>query len=255
MIEENRKELTSLFKKFLKIFVEEYTDYLTKDELEVLRDINLEKIIKIEKINNPIGVIYFNQILLSDNIEEEINKLTSSNRNKVINNRFHNNTNYKNYLKSISNLNYTSQDYYKDHLMYLLFKLVIQNDSGLVNGLINREVSRLRNKYRFNQVNLYKREEVIANKMIDEIGLEAGKHLIFLDTASSYKYLNDTLGNKYAEYFNTLNNLVNNEYLKFREKELDEDSSLLNYAENYDSLLYGDCYNYQLDFELENHSL
>ena len=255
MKDNNIKELQTLFKKFLRIFVEEYTDYLTKDELEILRDIDIEKIIKIDKINNPIGIIYFNQILLSDKIDDEINSLNLESKTRRMHTLFHNNTNYKNYLKSISKSNYTSLDYYKDHLMYLLFKLVIQNDSGLVNGLINHEINRLRNKYRFNQVNLYKREEVIADKMIDEIGIEAGKKLIFLDTASSYKFLNDTLGNRYAEYFNTLNNLVNNEYLKFRKKELEEDSTLLSYAENYDSLLYGDCYNYQLDFELENHSI
>ena len=48
--------------------------------------------------------------------------------------------------------------------MFLVFKLVLNSESGLINGLINYEVNNLKRKYHFQAVNLYKREEVIGNK-------------------------------------------------------------------------------------------
>ena len=56
-------------------------------------------------------------------------------------------------------------DYYDDILMYFVFKLVIKDNSGFINGLINQEIRFLCIKYSLRCANLYAREEKIVGKL------------------------------------------------------------------------------------------
>ena len=101
-------------------------------------------------------------------------------------------------------------------------------------------------------VNLYKREEVIANKVIDFIGRDNARKILFMDRTSAFKYLNDNLGYRYANLFYDVSQLVDNNYQTLFQKNYQGFHGIINYAKDYDAILYGDVYNYLLDFEVKN---
>ncbi len=245
-------KLNILFKKYVAIFLDEYRDFLTRDQLEILKNINYEKTIVIDKNNNPFGTIYLGQIHLSN----ENNKLFDNMKNMPEYNSNHtdlHNKNMTSYLKYMCDNGYQVDDYYHDILMYFVFFLVIKNKSGLVNGLINQEIKYLSIKYSLRVASLYAREEVIASKISPLIGILGCRKIIFSDSATAFKYLNEEKGFRVASLFNTVENLIDEEYLKIQNKEYFGSDGFIDYVKDYDSLSYGDVYNYLLDYEVENH--
>ncbi len=162
------------------------------------------------------------------------------------------NKNMSSYLKYMCDNGYKIDDYYKDILMYFVFKLVIKDNSGLINGLINQEMKYLSIKYSLRIANLYAREEAIVDKVSHILGLNTCRKIIFLDKATSFKYLNDNCGFKVAKLILNIDNLIENEYKNIKNKEYNGYIGLLDYTEEYDNLLYGDAYNCILDYEVEN---
>lgn len=247
----NVKALNESLKKYVKIFLEEYSKYLDKEQLELLKSIDYDKIINIKNINYPLGVINFNQIYLSDSIDGLIKTMRGMpDYGKYLSKL--NNKNYSSYLKYICLNGYNKIDYYNDLLFYLIFRLVVKNDSGLILGLINREVCYLGSKYNLRAVNLYKREEYIADKIVNIIGQEELRKTIFLSLSSSYKYLNDIKGFRYAELFYQTSLLIDQHFSFLKEKDYSGFDGIINYAKDYDGILYGDVYNYILDFSVKN---
>lgn len=243
--------LNNIFKKYIKIFIEEYAEYLSKDQLELLKDFNFDNAIKLDSTNRPFGIISLGQINLADYSDELINnlkKMPNYNTNKYE----LNNKNLSSYLKYMCDSGYNVIDYYSDILMYFVFKLVIKNTNGLINGLINQEMKYLGVKYSLRIAYLYPREEAIVNKITPFLGIEGCRKIIFSDSATAFKYLNDNMGFRVAKMVNEVEELIEDEYEKLNKKEYIGYDGFLNYASDYDHLLYGDVYNYLLDFEVEN---
>ena len=243
--------LNNIFKKYITIFIQEYANYLSKEQLELLKDFNFDNAIKLEKTIKPFGIISLGQINLANYSEELINnlkKMPNYNTNKYE----LNNKNMSSYLKYMCDSGYNVDDYYKDILMYFVFKLVIKNTNGLINGLINQEMKYLSIKYSLRIANLYPREEFITNKITPFLGIEGCRKVIFSDTATSFKYLNDNYGFRIAKLVNEVSELIEDEYQILDKKEYIGYSGLLDYAIDYDHISYGDVYNYILDFETEN---
>lgn len=247
----NGLSLNDLLKKYVNIFIDEYAKILDYEQLDILRNINYDKVIHFNDLTYPLGIVNFNQIYLSDNVDSLINAISNMPNYGKINSNL-NNKNYSSYLKYICDNGYTKEEYYADQLMYFIFKLVIKNSSGLIDGFINREINYLSNKYRIRMVNLYKREEVIANKVIDFIGRDNARKILFMDRTSAFKYLNDNLGYRYANLFYDVSQLVDNNYQTLFQKNYQGFHGIINYAKDYDAILYGDVYNYLLDFEVKN---
>lgn len=247
----NGLSLNELLKKYVSIFLDEYADFLDHEQLEILRDINYEKVIHFNELSYPLGIVNFNQIYLSNSIDGLI-KAISNMPNYGSRSSYLNNKNYSSYLKYICDNGYTKDEYYADQLMYFIFKLVIKNNSGLIDGLINKEISYLSNKYRIRMVNLYKREEVIADKVIEFIGRDNARKVMFMDKTSAFKYLNGQEGYRYAELFYNVCNLVDDNYKVLFDKNYQGVSGIIDYAKDYDSILYGDVYNCLLDFSVKN---
>lgn len=247
----NGLSLNDLLKKYVNIFIDEYAKILDYEQLDILRNINYDKVIHFNDLSYPLGIVNFNQIYLSDNVDSLINAISNMPNYGKINSNL-NNKNYSSYLKYICDNGYTKEEYYADQLMYFIFKLVIKNSSGLIDGFINREINYLSNKYRIRMVNLYKREEVIANKVIDFIGRDNARKILFMDRTSAFKYLNDNLGYRYANLFYDVSQLVDNNYQTLFQKNYQGFHGIINYAKDYDAILYGDVYNYLLDFEVKN---
>lgn len=243
--------LNELLKKYVGIFIDEYASFLDHHQLQILRDIDYDKIINYSDLTYPLGQVNFNQIYLSNSVDSLI-KAISSMPNYGTSNSYLNNKNYSSYLKYICDNGYKTIDYYADQLMYFIFKLVIKNNSGLVDGLINKEIQYLSNKYKIRMVNLYKREEVIANKVIDFISHKHARQVLFMDKSSAFKYLNDNLGYRFAMLFYDVSNLIDESYQTLFQKNYQGFHGIINYAKDYDGLLYGDVYNYLLDFSVSN---
>jgi len=239
-----KDKLSGLLKKYVNIFIKEYSNYLTKDQLEILKSINYDQIIKTNDFIIPVGIINYNSIYVSDNL---LNIPRKTNQDSWLNNK-----NYTSYLRHLNNIGCNTYEYYTHQLMFLVFKLVISSDSGIINGFINYEVNYLRTKYRFQAVNLYKREEVISQKIIDLIGRENVLKIMFMDMPSAFKYLNDHLGYRYADLYYQLTNIVDNEFQKIKLDNYTNNNGLVNYAKDYDKLLYGDAYNCLLEFNISN---
>lgn len=239
-----KNKISNLLKKYVNIFIKEYSSYLNKEQLETLKNINYEQVIKTNDFSIPVGIINYNSIYISNNL---LNIQKKNNRESWINNK-----NYSSYLKYLNNVGCNTYDYYAHQLMFLVFKLVIGNDSGLINGFINFEVNNLRRKYNFQAVNLYKREEVISSKIIKVLGRERVLKIMFMDMPSSFKYLNDSLGYRYADFYYQLTLMVDNEYKKIKPDNYTNKDGLTKYANDYDKLLYGDAYNYLLEFNISN---
>lgn len=244
-------ELNNIFKKYVSIFLKEYANYLSKEQLEILKEFNFNNAIKINCTTKPFGIIYLGQINLSDCSEELINNLK-----KMPNyNSSHyelNNKNMSSYLKYMCDSGYNLIDYYSDILMYFVFKLVIRDSNGLVNGLINQEMKYLSIKYGLRLAFLYPREEAITTKITPFLGIEGCRKVIFSDSATSFKYLNDNMGFRIASLVDGVRELIDDEYDSLNNKDYSGYNGFLNYASDYDHLSYGDVYNYILDFETEN---
>lgn len=228
--------LINLLKEYVNLFIDEYNSYLSKDQIELLNDINFDKILKLDRINYPIGLINFNQIILDNRI--------------IINNKYDDDNikSYKNYIKSY-NKGIDILKFYKDHLIYLLFKLVINNNSALINGFINIEVNNLKNKYNINACNLYNREEVIASSLI-KVFKDDYKKIMFMDIPTAYNFIKDNYGFRYAEFYYNIYSLMNNEFIKLDNEFKNVDS----YISTYDDILYNDVYKYLFEFNLENNT-
>ena len=245
------EELNSIFKKYIVVFIQEYSDYLSKEQLELLKTINFNNAIKLDSTSKPFGIISLGQINLSDYSKELIDNLK-----KMPNyNSYHtelNNRNMSSYLKYMCDSGYSLIDYYSDILMYFVFQLVIKNPNGFINGLISQEMKYLSVKYSLRLAYLYPREEAITNRVTQFLGIEGCRKVIFSDSATAFKYLNDHMGFKVAKLVNDLEELVEDEYQKLESKEYVGYSGFLDYADDYDHLSYGEVYNHILDFEVEN---
>ena len=245
------EELNSIFKKYIVIFIKEYGNFLSKDQLELLKTINFNNAIKLDGTNKPFGVISLGQVNLPDYTNELIDNLKKM---PNYNRRHHqlNNRNMSSYLKYMCDSGYKLIDYYSDILMYFVFKLVIKNSNGFIDGLISQEMKYLSVKYSLRLAYLYPREEAITNKITPLLGVEGCRKILFLDSATAFKYLNDKFGFKVAKLVNDLEELVEDEYQKLSNKEYTGYRGFLDYADDYDHLAYGDVYNYILDYETEN---
>ena len=243
--------LNNIFKKYVTIFLEEYTDYLSREQLETLKEFNFNNAIKLDSTDKPFGIISLGQVNLSDYSEELINSLKKMPNYNSLHYEL-NNKNISSYLKYMCDCGYNVNDYYSDILMYFVFKLVIKNPSGLVNGLISQEMKYLSIKYGIRLASLNPREEVIINKLTPILGVDGCRKVMFLDSATSFKYLNDNFGFRIAKLVNDVSELVEDEYDKLNKKEYTGYAGFLDYATDYDNLSYGGVYNCILDFEVEN---
>ena len=101
--------LNNIFKKYVAIFIGEYADYLSKEQLESLKGINFNNAIKLDSTSKPFGMISLGQVNLSDYSEELINSLK-----KMPNyNSYHyelNNKNMSSYLKYMCDSGYNLVD-------------------------------------------------------------------------------------------------------------------------------------------------
>ena len=244
-------DLNKVFKKYVNVFLNEYADYLSKEQLELLKDINFDNAIKLDGTNKPFGVISLGQVNLPNYSDELINSLKKM-PNYNTSHRDLNNKNLSSYLKYMCDSGYTLFDYYSDILMYFVFKLVVKNSNGLINGLINQEMKYLAIKYSFRFAYLYPREEAITNKITKFLGIQGCRKVIFSDSATAFKYLNDTKGYRIARLVNDISEIVDDEYQKLNKNEYSGYTGFLDYAHDYDHLSYGDAYNYLLDFETYN---
>ena len=244
-------DLNNVFKKYVAIFLNEYKDFLSKDQLETLKNINYDKAIIIDDIESPFGCISLGQIHLSNTSEKIINNMKNmkdfNSKHTILHNK-----NISSYLKYMCDNGYSTLDYYSDILMYFVFDLVIKNKSGLIDGLINQEVEYLSIKYSLRMASLYAKEEAIVKKITPIIGLDGSRKVLFSDRATSFKYLNDTKGFRVANLFSDIYDLMENEYSKLSEREYFGYEGFLDYAHDYDHLSYGDVYNCLLDYEVEN---
>ena len=244
-------KLNIIFKKYVAIFLNEYERFLSKDQLETLRNINYEKTIIIDEIEKPFGVVSLGQIHLSSDSERLIDNMKNM-REYNSNHTILHNKNMASYLKYMCDNGYSAFDYYSDILMYFVFNLVIKNTSGLINGFINQEMKYLSIKYSLRIAFLYAREEAIVSKITPIIGFEGSRRILFSDQPTAFKYLNDTKGFRVAKLFTDLDDLIEEEYSKISKKEYIGYEGFLDYADDYDHLSYGDAYNYLLDYEVEN---
>lgn len=239
-----KDKLSELLKNYVNIFIKEYSNYLNKEQLLTLKNINYDQIIKLNDFKIPVGIVNYNSIYLSNdllNIPKKVNQES-----------WLNNKNYTSYLKYLNNVGCNTYEYYAHQLMFLVFKLVIPSESGIINGFINYEVNNLRRKYRFQAVNLYKREEVISLKAIKFLKRENVLKIMFMDMPTAFKYLNDNLGYRYADFYYQLSTMVDNEYKKIKLDNYTNNDGLLKYASDYDKLLYGDAYNYLVECNISN---
>jgi len=242
-----KDRISSLLKRYVDIFLQEYASYLDKEQKEILNNINYSQVIKLSDFSIPVGIINYESIYISDNLIN-IPK-------KQMTNTWLDNKNYTNYLNYLNNVGCDTYEYYVHQLMFLVFKLVIREDNGIINGFINSEVDRLRKKYKFQAVNLYKREEVISNKVRDILGNNTVLKIMFMDMPTAFKYLNDNLGYRYADFYYQITTLVQYEYQKIKLDRYTNSNGLVNYAHDYDKLLYGNAYDYLLDFNINNNIL
>lgn len=242
--------LNDLLKEYVNIFIDEYSNYLNKESLEILKNIDYDHIINFSNVSNPIGSINLDQIYLSDSINELIT--TMKNMDNYGQRKYYmNNRNYTSYLKYVCDNGYDAFHYYSDHLMYFVFKLVIPNNSGLINGLISQEVDYLSRKYNFSKVDLYSREHLIAQNFSKLFDNNISRKLIFMDKVSAFRYLSENVGYKYAKLFYDISNLIDSKYLKIQNKKYIGFDGVVNYAKDYDDTNYSEVYNHLLDFKVE----
>ena len=242
--------LVEILKKDVNIFLTEYSDFLSREQLEILRNIDYQNIISLVESTIPFGMVNMGKIYLtnSQDLMDSITKMDEFNTRKYQ----LNNTNMSSYLKYICENGYSLIDFYSDFLMYFVFQLVMRDNSGFINGLINHEIRLLAVKYSMRCANLYAREGRIVDRITSIISPEIIRKILFMDKVSRFKYLNDNLGLRYANLVETIEDLIEREYQSLK-KDYSGVDGFLNYTMQYDNLSYGEVYNYLLDFEIENH--
>ena len=245
------KELSELLKKYVGIFVNEYVDYLSSDQLEILRSIDYEHIISFSDVTRPFGKISLGKIVLSNANEALIKNLTSMPEYNKAKYRL-NNKNMSSYLKYMCENGYDLKSYLNDLLMYFVFFLVIKNPSPFIYGLINQEIRYLGMKYGIRCPYLYAKEDFIISKMAPIIKIEGLRRILFMDRVSAFKYLNENYGFRYANFVEDMSKLLKEQYQKVEEKDYSGFEGFLNYTEDYDSIMYTDAYNCLLDFKARN---
>ncbi len=245
------KELTNILKKYVTIFVNEYGDYLSREELEILKEINYDDAIKEEDINYPFGEISLGRICLSSISDELMNNLKNMPNYNTKRSLLHN-KNLSSYLKYMCDNGYQKEDYYGDILMYFVFRLVIKNPSSFINGLINQEIKFLSIKYSLRMASLYPREEAVISKITPFLGIDTTRRILFMDRPTAFKYINDKHGYRFAFFVDEIENLINEEFNNNIKDEYQGYQGFLDYADDYDHISYGDVYNHILDFEVEN---
>ena len=57
-----RKRLSDLLKKYVDIFLKEYGSYLNKEQLDIIKNINYNTVIKTTDFTIPVGIINYNSI-------------------------------------------------------------------------------------------------------------------------------------------------------------------------------------------------
>ena len=244
------ENLNIVFKKYISIFINEYADYLSKDQLELLKDIDFNKVIKIDNDSKPFGMAYLGQIHLSNTATTLIDNL----KNMPGYNTLHydlENKNLSSYIKYMCDNGYSINDYYSDILMYFIFWMVTKTSNGLINGLINQEIKYLGIKYSIRLANLYSREEAVISKITPLLGMESCRKIIFMDEANAFKYLNDNHGFRVAKLVSDVSGIIDSENEFIHKKEYSGYNGFLNYVSDYDHIGYGDAYNYILDYEVE----
>ncbi len=243
--------LNNVFKKYVTIFINEYSDFLTIEQLEVLKSINFENTIILDKNSKPFGMVSLGQIHLS-NITDELFKDIRSMPNYNTNKRILDNRNLSSYLQYMCDNGYQESDYYSDILMYFIFQMVIKAPNGLINGFINQEMKYLSIKYSLRIANLYSREEAIVSRITPLLGMEGCRKIIFMDRATAFKYLNDNYGFRIAKLVNDVCDIINDENAFIEQKNYQGYKGFLDYVVDYDHIGYGDAYNYILDYEVES---
>ena len=236
------ENLNKLFKKYIVIFITEYGDYLSKDQLELLKKIDFSKAVKIDNVSKPFGMAYLGQIHLSDTANTLIDNL----KNMPGYNSIHyelENKNLSSYLKYMCDNGYNVDDYYSDILMYFIFWMVIKSSSGLISGLINQEMKYLSIKYSIRIANLYSKEEGVISKITPYLGMEGCRKIIFSTPATSFKYLNDNYGFRVAKLVSDIGDIIDEENESINNKEYQGYNGLLDYIDEYDHIGYGNAYN------------
>lgn len=247
-----KDELITILKKYVMIFLNEYSAFLSKNDIELLKNINYEDIFVFDDLSIPFGTVFLNKIYLSNSNDELLNRLKSMpNYNSL--RRPLNSKNLSSYLKYMCDNGYNLLDFYSDILMYFIFSLIIKNNSFLINGFINQEMQLLSIKYNLRIAPLYAREEKIISKITPIFKFDGIRKMLFMDMPTCFKYINDNYGYRYAKMVNDIFNIVNDKYNEvIKNKDYIGINGIIEYTNNYDYLSYSDVYNYFLDFEVEN---
>ena len=245
------KTLAEMLRKDVNIFLNEYEKFLSHEQLEVLKSIDYGKIIKIEDTNNPFGCVMFGNVYLSS-ISSDL--IISLSKMEGFNSKRSNlsNKNLSSYLKYMCENGYSLLEYFGDILMYFVFKLVIKDDSGFTNGLINQEIKYLSIKYSIRCANLYAREEMVVGKISPILKADLMKKILFMDKVTRFKFLSENMVFRYAKLVNDVDNIIEGKYSKLNKDNFDGLNGFLDYTDKYDHLSYADAYNYILDFKIEN---
>lgn len=247
----NNDLLITIFKKNIGIFINEYSKYLDREQLDKLRNIDYDNIVSIDDIKIPFGVTLFDKIYLSktnEDLLESLKKMPNYNTKRYE----LRSKNLSSYIRYMCDNGYNLTDLYSDIILYYIFDLVIKNPSFLIKGFINQEIEFLSIKYDVKSSALYQREERIASSLTNIFSFEEIRKILFKSEIDAYSYLNDKYGYRYANLFYNICFLVNVEYDKIKNKDYHGINGLLEYIDAYDNISYGDIYNYLLDFEIEN---
>ena len=243
--------LSEMLKKYVEIFINEYQAYLPSDTIESLQKINYQNIFSFDDITSPFGEVVYGKIHLSKVSNELINTLQQmDNYNSCRYNL--NNKNISSYLKYMCDNGYSLLEYLGDILMYFVFFMAIKNNSGFTNGLINQEVKYLGIKYSLRSANLYAKEETIVGKITPIFKLDTLRKILFMDKVTRFKFLSEQYGFRYAKLVEDIEKMIDDKYSSLNKRTYQDFKELLDYAENYDNLTFGEVYNHLLDFEVEN---
>ena len=245
------KSLIDLLKKYISIFIEEYSIYLDKEQLELLKNINYANIFEIADLSNPIGTVCLEKIQLpksADDLIIAMKKMDNYGQNR----HYTINHNCEAYLKSICDNGYDVYDYYANYLMYFVFKLIVKNDSIITDGFISNEILLLGDKYHFRCSNVFAREQFIAHKLSTIIGYSVCRNILFMDKPSAFRYLCEYKGYRYARLYNDISDFIDTKFKKIKKNDYQGFEGIITYAKDYDSISYGDIYNHLLDFEVDN---
>jgi hypothetical protein len=244
-------KLKESLKRYVAIFVKEYSKFLNREQLETLRNIDYDSIIHIDENNYPIGFVNLNQIYLNNKVDELVRTMKTMD-NYGHYNTFLNNKTYTAYLKYARDNGYDSYAFYADQLIYLVFDLIVKNKSYLNKGFINLEVRNISRKYHIQLPNLYSREERIAGRILGVLERKHILNILFKNEVDAYKYLCENVGYRFAEMYADVTSLVDDNTSFLKTKDYTGFKGFINYAKDYDGIKYGDVYNYLLDFYAEN---